>query len=146
MSYPSIFRLDWRLVCIYPFVTVLFVQVELFVWYSGFLSSSYFIDRKARSKLLPPPPPKTLLQSLVSPKVFTTYNTRWDQANSIVQMGAQENVSFIHPAHKYYRFLFLLFLCFMTFGSYWCYDIPDAIQSKLKAVCIRIICIALQIN
>lgn len=42
------------------------------------------------------------------------------------------DVSFFHPAHKNYRFLFLIFLCFMTFGSYWCYDIPDAIQTDLK--------------
>lgn len=38
-----------------------------------------------------------------------------------------------HPANPKFRFIFLAFLCFLTFGSYWCYDIPDAIQTPLKA-------------
>jgi len=41
-------------------------------------------------------------------------------------------VAAFHPADPYFRFIFLGFLCFMTFGSYWCYDIPDAIQTQLK--------------
>jgi len=48
-------------------------------------------------------------------------------------MGAESNVPFFHPAHKHFRFVFLAMLCFMTFGSYWCYDIPDAIQNQLMA-------------
>jgi len=43
-----------------------------------------------------------------------------------------ENVSILHPAHRFFRFIFLATLCFMTFGSYWSYDVPGAIQDKLQ--------------
>lgn len=47
-------------------------------------------------------------------------------------MGAEfVQVPFYHPANQKFRFVFLALLCFMTFGSYWCYDIPDAIQDTL---------------
>eukprot|EP01111_Echinosteliopsis_oligospora_P010103 TRINITY_DN3083_c0_g2_i1.p1 TRINITY_DN3083_c0_g2~~TRINITY_DN3083_c0_g2_i1.p1 ORF type:complete len:334 (+),score=38.16 TRINITY_DN3083_c0_g2_i1:146-1147(+) len=36
------------------------------------------------------------------------------------------------PANPKFRFVFLGMLCFMTFGSYWCYDIPGALQHRFE--------------
>jgi len=39
---------------------------------------------------------------------------------------------FLHPANPSFRWIFLFFLCFLTFGSYWCYDIPSALENVLQ--------------
>jgi MFS family permease len=50
-------------------------------------------------------------------------------------MGMGEPAStpsfFLHPANPNFRWVFLFFLCFLTFGSYWCYDIPSALENLL---------------
>eukprot|EP01112_Ceratiomyxa_fruticulosa_P019904 TRINITY_DN662_c0_g1_i1.p1 TRINITY_DN662_c0_g1~~TRINITY_DN662_c0_g1_i1.p1 ORF type:complete len:454 (+),score=72.75 TRINITY_DN662_c0_g1_i1:201-1562(+) len=38
-----------------------------------------------------------------------------------------------HPSQPAFRWIFLVFICFLTFGSYWCYDIPGALQDSLTA-------------
>jgi len=39
--------------------------------------------------------------------------------------------AWLHPASPNFRWVFLGFLCFLTFGSYWCYDIPSALENIL---------------
>jgi len=48
-------------------------------------------------------------------------------------MGTSEKggYSILHPANYHFRWIFLFFLCFLTFGSYWCYDIPSALENQL---------------
>jgi len=38
---------------------------------------------------------------------------------------------FLHPGNHHFRWVFLFFVCFLTFGSYWCYDIPAALEDSL---------------